>query len=95
MKTESMVLTDNQMTNLIHNKVKGDVHHKDAIRDGWLIFSYQTWQDDLHVTQFIAKINKWLSHQKLPIQVTDFTRFDEEENDPGTVEWEVQIITHD
>jgi hypothetical protein len=95
MKTESMVLTDNQMTNLIHHKIKGDAHHKDAIRDEWLVFSYQTWQDDLHITKFIEKINKWLSHQKLSIQVTNFTRFDEEEGDPETVEWEVQITTHD
>ena len=95
MKQETMVLTDIQMTNLIHQKIKGDALHKDAIRDDWLIFSYQTWQDDLHITKFIEKINKWLSHQKLPVKVTKFTRFDEEDGDPEAVEWEIQITTHD
>ena len=95
MKQETMVLTDNQMTNLIHHRVKGDPRHKDTVRDEWLIFSYKTWQDDLHIDVFIKKMNEWLTHYKLPIQVLNFTRFDEESGEPEAVEWEVQITTHD
>ena len=94
MKQETMTLTDNQMTHLIHQKVKGDTRHKDAVKDDWLIFSYRTWQNDSRFNQFIQSINDWLSRHKLPIKVVDFTRFDEED-EPETVEWEVQITTHD
>lgn len=94
MKQETMTLTDNQMTHLIHQKVKGDTRHKDAVKDDWLIFSYQTWQDDSRFNQFVKSINDWLSRHKLPIKVVDFTRFDEED-EPEAVEWEVQITTHD
>lgn len=94
MKKETLVLTDNQMTHLIHQKVKGDARHKDAVKDDWLRFSYQAWQNDSRFNQFVKSINEWLSHHRLPLKVTDFTRFDEE-NESETVEWEVEIITHD
>lgn len=94
MKQETMVLTDNQMTHLIHQKVKGDIRHKDSVRDDWLIFSYQTWQNDSRFNQFVKSINDWLSHHRIPIKVTGFTRFDEED-EPEAVEWEVQITSHE
>lgn len=94
MKQETMVLTDNQMTHLIHQKVKGDIRHKDATRDDWLIFSYQTWQKDSRFNQFVKSINGWLSHHRLPIKVTNFTRFDEDD-EPEAIEWEIEITLHD
>lgn len=95
MKQETMVVSDNQMTNLIHQKVKGDMRHKDAVRDDWLVFSYKVWQNDLSLDKFIEKMNEWLAHHKLPVQVLNFTRFDEESGEPEAVEWEVQITSHD
>lgn len=93
MKKESLVLTDIQMTHKIRKMVKGDNRHKDAVENDWLIFSYKTWQNDSRSNQFIKSINSWLSHHRLPLTVTDFTRFDEEEG--GTVEWVVDIYIHD
>lgn len=94
MKKETLVLTDNQMTHLIHQKVKGDNRHKDGVKEEWLVFSSQTWHDDSRFNQFVKSINEWLSHHRLPLKVINFTRFDEgeeDESESGTVEWEVKI----
>lgn len=93
MKTESMILNDSQMTNLIHNKTKGDTRHKNEIVNQWLIFTYQTWQEFNDIKPFVEKINKWLHQQKLPIVVTDFVSFNFNNDEEDDVEWHVDVIS--
>lgn len=42
------------------------------------------------VEQFINKVNKWLSHGKIPITIISFTPFTDDDNS-DTAEWEIVI----
>lgn len=94
MKSETMYLTDLRMTDLIYSSVKGDSHHKSKIKDDWLAFSDKTFHDDIHIDQFLSETNKWLTHHRIPIKVINFNRF-ADEDDPESVEWEIELTTHD
>lgn len=90
MKSESKIVSDHQLTELIFQMVKGDNTHKNKSKFDWLTFSYHSWAENQPVEQFINKVNKWLSHGKIPITIISFTPFTDDDNS-DTAEWEISI----
>ena len=59
MKSESKIVSDHQLTELIFQMVKGDNAHKNKVKFDWLTFSFHSWNENQPVEQFINKVNKW------------------------------------
>ena len=92
MKTETKYLSDWAMTETIRIKLKGDKHHKDTILEEWFDETAKDFRNAKSIDEFVTKVNKWLNHHKLPIKVISFT---EEDGDEDSIEWQVEIYTHD
>lgn len=86
---ETKILTDIEMTHTIWNHTKGDGHHKQAIKDLWLEFSEQAYEENelKPPSVFVEAVNRWLREHKIPIKVHDFNLIDEAIN--GT-DWVVE-----
>ena len=92
MKTETKYLSDWAMTETIRIKLKGDKHHKDTILEEWFDETAKDFRNAKSIDEFVTKVNKWLNHYKLPIKVISFT---EEDGDEESIEWQVEIYSHD
>jgi ABC-type phosphonate transport system ATPase subunit len=89
--SETLVLTDLEMTNLI---VKLTTRGKKrSVRELWLDFTEDKFDSvNGDEEKFIAGVNYWLQLHKIPIKVVSFNQMDE---DIGGTDWTIQHIQKD
>lgn len=88
-KTTTAILTDLEMSELIYRKLGGDQQHKNYVMADWYSATFGFLDSSKNDEEMLNKVNRWMKKNKLPIEVSNFIKIEDE----GDIEWQVDV-TH-
>lgn len=86
-KTTTAILIDVEMSELIYRKLGGDQQHKNSVMTDWYSATIVFLNSSRTAEEFLDKVNRWMKKNKLPIEVSNFIKIEDE----GDIEWQVDV----